>query len=132
MNKDDLYIKQLMQELPKEKAPANITQLIMQKIEKKTQFVFTPVVPLWKRQNFYILIGVFLMEIFLLWSVKDLFTLENFVFVFKTIYIKIITYWETNNLNQILLILSCIGVAVYLFVKERINYSQQQFSAAYL
>ncbi len=118
MNREDLYIKELMQELPREKAPANITQLIMQKIEKKTEFVFVKPLPLWQNSNIYLLLGVIVAELLLLWLV---------LFVGKTIYSSVIRYIATPNFNNLFFVLALIGVAIYFFVSEHIENNRRQF-----
>lgn len=127
MNREDLYVKELMQELPREKAPANITQLIMQKIEKKTEFVFVKPLPLWQNSNIYLLLGVIVAELLLLWLVSDMFTFENVLFVGKTIYSSVIRYIATPNFNNLFFVLALIGVAIYFFVSEHIENNRRQF-----
>lgn len=122
MNKEDKFLRTLMQELPKEKASEGITQLIMQKITVQSK-VFVPIrtTKVWQTQAFYIMIAIVAVEAWLLWSVRKWFTLANFEAVAKKAYIEIYQYFALNNFSTPLLILVLIGVCLYLFVKNQIE-----------
>ncbi len=76
MNKEEKYLKDLMQELPREKAPENITRLIMQKIECKREFVSFPRIAFWNTLSFWIFLAVAISEVWLIWSSKNYVTVE--------------------------------------------------------
>lgn len=122
MKKEDTYLKSLMQELPTEKAPEGITQLIMQKIQTK-KAVMLPMesLKIWQMQAFYIMIGIVLAEGWLFWSLRDWLTLVHFETLLKNVYIQVNQYFAINNFSTLFMGIVLAGILVYLFVRSRIE-----------
>lgn len=122
MKKEDIFIRDLMKELPQEKAPIGITELIMSKIEKEqAAFPKIKVLRVWQMQSFYIMIAIVAVESWLLYSVRDWFTLANAESVIKKAYVAVIEYFAVPDFSAIFTVLAIIGVLIYLFVKDRIE-----------
>lgn len=120
MNSEKEYLKGLLQELPREKAPEGLTELIMQKIQAKP-IVYLPTKSLkvWKAQAFYIMLGIIALEGWLLFSAKKWFTLMNVETLLKDAYIRSCQYLAANNFNTVFMGIALLGISLYLFVKYR-------------
>lgn len=122
MNREDTYLKTLIRELPKEKAPEDITQLIMQKIAaQKAAVVPVESVKVWQTQAFYIMIAIAVLEALSLWSLRSWLTLSNFESLLKSLCIRVYQYFALNNFSALLMGGVLVGVFLYLFVKGRIE-----------
>lgn len=122
MNREDKYLSSLMQELPREKAPKGITELIMQKIVAR-EIAIEPIrqLKVWQTQAFYIMIAVVCAEAWLLWSSRYWLTLAHLETLLKSAYIQIYQYFAVNNFNSLATGIVLAGVLLYLFVRERIE-----------
>ncbi len=121
MDKEQKYLKNLLQELPREEAPVGITQLIMQKIEKQEISVPLQVTKIWQTQAFYVMLALVLTEVWLLWSYRAWFTVENITTVAKIIYVDVLRYFALHNFNMLIGAFVLAGISLYLFVKYRLE-----------
>ncbi len=121
MYKEQKYLKNLLQELPQEKAPVGITRLIMQKIEKQKTAVSLQTTRVWQTQAFYIMLALVVAEIWLLWSYRAWFTFDNIVTALKIVYVDILRYIALNDFNMLIGFFVFAGISLYLFVKYRME-----------
>lgn len=122
MHKEELYLKKLMQEVPREKAPEGITQLIMQKITaKEAEPIPLSCLRVWQTQAFYIMLAIVGVEAWGLWSLREWFTLATVETLFRDAYVQICQHVATNGFAVLFWGIALIGIFIYLFVKDRIE-----------
>ncbi len=129
MKKEELFLRDLMQELPREKAPADITQLIMKQIQPQRQIVVEfPKLKFWETNAFYILLSLCALEGYLLWQNWHYFTFENARNLFREACALIMrNVIVPENYTPIYTAVLCVGLVVWLFVKERIEADRNNF-----
>ncbi|PVX50694.1 hypothetical protein C7377_1007 [Balneicella halophila] len=122
MNKNDIYLKGLFKELPQEKAPDGMTQLIMGRIEEKyPEATNTTFRYFWETQAFYIMIAIVVAESWLFYNIREWLTMSNMIGVLRNVYANIIEYIATYNFTAVFTIIAIVGVLIYLFVRDRIE-----------
>lgn len=122
MHKEESYLKKLMQEVPREKAPEGITQLIMQKITaKEVELMPLKHLRVWQTQAFYIMLAIVGTEAWLFWSLREWFTLATVETLLRDAYVQVCQYVATNGFAVLFWGIALIGIFIYLFVKDRIE-----------
>lgn len=129
MNREEKYLKELMQELPREEAPEGITQLIMQKIERKHQFVLVPKLAFWDTLGFWIFVVIAIAEAWLLWTHRNFASFEYARVFLRGVMQKFYEFTTLHDMKSLAFYaLLLFGLGIYLWIEEK-SQSRYKLSA---
>ncbi len=128
MNKEEKYLRDLMRELPREKAPEGITELIMQKIEPKREWVKFPKVVFWDTLAFWIFLAIAVTEGWLFWSSKSYITVDSARAVYRLIVQRGYEYLTAFDSVTVLGYGIAVALGVYFLVKQSLSERKYRLS----